>query len=269
MNLAFHLDRWSFRIVLWLIAATGLFFLVFPTIVVLVTSLTASETLRFPPDSYSLRWYRELADALQIRNAALNSLFVAAVTTIGSVVLGIAGALAIGRSQKPWARSLDMLFMSPLLLPQLAYGFAALMMFSLMGARLSTMTLILGHIVVCVPFVLRTTIAALAQLSSALLESSHSLGAGRFYTFRRITFPLIRPGVWAGAFIAFMSSFDNVPVSLFLTDPQLEVLPIHLWQIINNELDARAASTAGVLIIITLVLLVVMERASGITRYMK
>ncbi|MGI9333688.1 MAG: ABC transporter permease [Gammaproteobacteria bacterium] len=269
MNWRFELDRWSFRLVFFLIAAVGMFFLVFPTIVVLITSLTASEFLQFPPQEYSLRWYRELKDAIQIRDAALNSFAVAIATAIGSIVLGVAGALAIARSKANWAKGLDMAFMSPLLLPQLAYGFAALMMFSLMGAKLSIWLLIIGHIAVCVPFVIRTTIAALSQLSNSLLESSYSLGAGRMYTFRRVIYPLIRPGVMAGAFLAFMSSFDNVPVSLFLTDPKIEVLPIHLWQIINNQLDPRAASTAGVLIIVTVVLLVIMERVSGVTRYMR
>ncbi len=269
MNWRFELDRWSFRIVFAAIAAVGMFFLVFPTIVVLITSLTASEFLQFPPKEYSLRWYWELKDAVQIRDAATNSFVVAFATTVGAIVLGVSGALAIARSNARWAKGLDMAFMSPLLLPQLAYGFAALMMFSLAGARLSIWLLIIGHIAVCVPFVIRTTIAALAQLSNSLLESSYSLGAGKLYTFRRVTYPLIRPGIMAGAFLAFMSSFDNVPVSLFLTDPQIEVLPIHLWQIINNELDARAASAAGVLIILTVVLLVIMERLSGVTRYMR
>ncbi len=262
-------DKASFYLVFALVAGIGLFFLVFPTVVILVTSLTAAETLHFPPEEYSLHWYWALKDAYQIRNAAWNSFLVALITTLLSVGLGTAGALAIGRSQAGWAKALDMTFMSPLLLPALAFGFAALMMFSLLGVRLSITTLVIGHIVVCVPFVLRTTIAALAQLDPAMLECSYSLGAGRFYTFRRITFPLIKRGVWAGAFIAFMSSFDNVPVSLFLTDPQIEVLPIHLWQIINNELDARAASASGVLVILTLVLLLIMERISGVTRYMR
>lgn len=269
MNWAYELDRWSFRIVFFLIAAVGMFFLIFPTVVVLITSLTGSGILEFPPKSYSLRWYRELVDAVQIRNAAANSLLVAVMTTLGAIVLGVSAALAVAHSSARWAKSLDMAFMSPLLLPQLSYGFAALMLFSFSGARLSLPVLIVGHIAVCVPFVLRTTVAALSQLSKSLLESSYSLGAGKWYTFRRVTFPMIRSGVYAGAFLAFVSSFDNVPVSLFLTDPQIEMLPIHLWQIINNDLDARAASTAGVLILLTVVVLIVMEKLSGVTKYIR
>jgi ABC-type spermidine/putrescine transport system permease subunit II len=111
-----------------------------------------------------------------------------------SVVLGVAGALAIARNPAAWARALDSLFMSPLLLPALAFGFAALTTFSVIGVRLGFWTLVIGHVVVGVPFVLRTTIASLAKLDPALLESSASLGAGGRYTFRRVTLPLIARG---------------------------------------------------------------------------
>jgi putative spermidine/putrescine transport system permease protein len=133
-----------------------------------------------------------------------------------SIVLGVAAALAIARSPNLSARVLDSLFMSPLVLPALAFGLSALMLFSLVGLPVSPLTLVIGHTVVCVPYVVRNTVAALAQLEPTLLESSAILGASRWYTFRRIVLPLIRPGVIAGAFISFMSSFDNVPVSLFL-----------------------------------------------------
>ncbi len=122
---------------------------------------------------------------------------------------------------------------------------------------------------VCAPFVLRTTTAALAQLDPALLESSASLGAGRLYTFRRVTLPLIGRGIGAGAFLAFMASFDNVPVSLFLSDARTEVLPIHLWQIIETSLDVRAAAASGALIVLTLVLMLVAERLAGLSRQLR
>ena len=100
----------------------------------------------------------------------------------------------------------------------------------------------------------------------ALLDASLSLGAGRFFTFRRVTLPLIGRGIAAGAFLAFMASFDNVPVSLFLTDARTEVLPIHLWQIIDTDLDVRTAAASGVLIVATVVLMVAAERFAGLSK---
>ena len=269
VRLGVVLDRVSFTLVFGAIALIGFFFLVFPTVVVLGTSFTASETLRFPPEGFSLHLYRDLLQASQMQSAALNSLVVATITTVLSVTLGVSGALAIGRSNALWARILDNVFMSPLFLPAIAFGFAALMLFSLLQVKLSLLTLLIGHTVVCVPFVIRTTVAALSQMNPALLESSQSLGASKLYTFRRVTLPIIKPGIISGAFLAFMASFDNVPVSLFLTNPRTEVLPIYLWQIINSQLDARAAAAAAFLIFFTVILLVIMERVAGVTRYMR
>src|SRR5439155_14131610 len=114
------------------------------------------------------------------------------------VVLGTAAALGIARNRSALARACDVLFMSPLLLPALAFGFAALIFIHKLGFAPSIPFLVLGHIVVCVPFVLRTTIAALSQLDPALLDASYSLGGGRLMTFRRVTLPLIAP-VWPPA----------------------------------------------------------------------
>jgi putative spermidine/putrescine transport system permease protein len=190
-------------------------------------------------------------------------------TTLLSVVLGTAAALGIARSRSAFARACDILFMSPLLLPALAFGFAALIFIHKFGFSPSIPFLVLGHIVVCVPFVLRTTIAALSQLDPALIDASYSLGGSQLMTFRRVTLPLIAPGLGAGAFLAFMASFDNVPVSLFLADERTEMLPIHLWQQIETNLDVRTAAVSGLIVIFTLILMLLAERLAGLTRQMR
>jgi putative spermidine/putrescine transport system permease protein len=159
--------------------------------------------------------------------------------------------------------------MSPLMLPTLALGLALLMMFNLMGQGLSRFTLVVGHIAICAPYILRTTAASLSQLDPVLLESARSLGAPPLFAFRTVTLPLVLPGIGAGAFIAFMASFDNVAISLFLSDARSEVLPIRMWHIIEANLDVRAAAASGVLIAATIVLGVVMERLAGISRHLR
>jgi putative spermidine/putrescine transport system permease protein len=259
----------SLRLAFGALATIATVFLLAPTVVVLLTSFTASQSLRFPPDGLSLRWYWALLDADQMQRAAWNSLVVAFWATVLSVVLGTAGALGIARSRSRWVRGLDVLFMSPLILPALAFGFAALIFVHRLGLRPNIPFLVLGHVVVCVPFVLRTTLAALTQLDPALLDASYSLGADRWTTFRRVTLPLIGRGIGAGAFLAFMASFDNVPVSLFLADERTEVLPIHLWQQIETNLDVRTAAASGVIVIVTLLAMLVAERAAGLTRQLR
>ena len=127
-------------------------------------------------------------------------------------------------------------------------------------------TLVIGHTVVCVPYVIRTTSSALMQLPPALLESAASLGASRAHALRRITLPLIAPGIAAGAFIAFMSSFDNTAVSLFLRDARTDMLPIRMWGMMETSLDVRVAAASGVLVAAAFLLLVVMDRAVGLVR---
>jgi putative spermidine/putrescine transport system permease protein len=261
-------DALSLRVVFLTLTGIAVVFLVGPSLIVIITSLTASQSLRFPPNGLSLQWYVALLDADQMQRAAWTSLVVAAWTTAIAAVLGIAAALALARSRGAWGNAFDLLFMSPLLLPALAFGFAALVFIYRLGLRPSVPLLVLGHVVVCVPFVLRTTLAALTQLDPALLDASASLGASHWMTFRRVTLPLIGRGVGAGSFLAFMASFDNVPVSLFLADERTEVLPIHLWQQIETNLDVRTAAASGLIVLITLVLMLLAERFAGLTRQM-
>lgn len=258
-----------FRASLGLLAVLTVILLIAPTAVVFIVSFTDSYSLKFPPKAYSTRWYAELWDASQLHFAALNSIKVGMATTLLSVLLGVSASLAIARSRSALARALDGLFMSPLVLPALAFGFAALMTFSAVGWSVSITTLIIGHTAVCVPYVIRTTSAALAQMDPALLESSASLGASRLYSFRQVTLPLIRPGVMAGAFIAFMSSFDNVPVSLFLRDARTDMLPIRMWQDLEGKLDVTIAALSGVIIIFTLIMMIVMERVVGLSKRLR
>lgn len=251
------------------LAAVALVILIGPVLIVLATSLTDSHAIRFPPEGLSLRWYALLLDPVQssqIHRAASNTLTVAALAALLATVLGTMAAMALARSASVRARALDGFFMSPLVLPGLAFGLAALVYFTLLGFRLSINLLVAGHLIVVVPFVLRTVGASLSQLDPALLDASASLGAGRFYTFRRVTLPLIAPGIAAGAFLAFMASVDNVPVSLFLSSARTDMLPIRMWGMMESTLDVRVAAVSGVLIAAAFVLMVVMERLVGLTR---
>ena len=192
--------------------------IVAPVIIVLMTSFTEGQVLKFPPKGFSLDWYAQLFDPVksrQIHKTAGNSLQIAAFSTLFGVVLATLASLGLGRSRTKLARVADSFFMSPLVLPGITFGLAALVYFSLLGFRPSIELMIAGHMIVTMPFILRTTTASLSQLDPALLDSSQSLGASWLYTLRRVTLPLIAPGIAAGAFLAFMASIDNVPVSLF------------------------------------------------------
>jgi putative spermidine/putrescine transport system permease protein len=266
------LGELSYAVAVVGLASVALVILVGPVLIVLATSFTDSRSIRFPPTGFSLQWYGQLFDPVrssQIHRAASNTLEVAALAAALASLLGTMAALALARSRSSGARALDAFFMSPLVLPGLAFGLAALVYFTLLGFRPSLELLIAGHLIVIVPFVLRTVGASLSQLDPALLDASASLGASRAYTFRRVTLPLIAPGIGAGAFLAFMASVDNVPVSLFLSSARTDMLPIRMWGMMESTLDVRVAAVSGVLIVAAFVLMVVMERLVGLTRRMR
>jgi putative spermidine/putrescine transport system permease protein len=262
----------SYSLVVWALATIAIFILVGPVLIILITSFTDNRSLKFPPTGFSLEWYAELFDAArsrQIHRAAGNSLEVALWATALATLFGTAASLAIARSGRQWARMLDTMFMSPMILPGVAFGLAALMYFTFLGFRPSLNLIILGHAIIIVPFVVRTTAASLSQLDLALLESSESLGASWFYTLRRVTLPIIAPGISAGAFLAFMASIDNVPVSLFLSGPRSDMLPIRLWGMIESTLDVRVAAISGLFVSTVILLMLVMERVVGLTKRMR
>jgi putative spermidine/putrescine transport system permease protein len=267
---ASRLERWSFALAFGIAGGIAIALLVAPTLIVVITSFTSAYSLKFPPPGYSPRWYVALwNDSPEILAAAQLSVEVAALATAIATVLAVAGAVALARRREAWARILDAVFMSPLMLPTLALGLALLVLFNVMGRGLSMTTLVIGHVAICAPYILRTTAASLLQLDPALLDSARSLGARPWFTFRTVTLPLVAPGIGAGAFIAFMASFDNVAISLFLSDARSEVLPIRMWHIIEANLDVRAAAASGVLIGAAVVLMLVLERLTGVSRHLR
>ena len=269
-TLASALERRSFFSLRGGLARVAGGLLIAPTVVVLITSFTSGFSLKFPPPGYSPRWYLALwTESPEIIAALVLSLKVAALATSVSIVLAVSAALPLARRPEAWARAVEAFFLSPLMLPTLAIGLALLMLFNLAGGGLSFWTLVAGHIAITAPYVFRTTTASLVQLDGALFECARSLGASPLFLFRTVTLPLIFRGVAAGAFIGFMYSFDNVAVSLFLSDARSEVLPIRMWHLIESSLDVRAAAVSGVLILATLLLMVVMERVAGISRHLR
>ncbi|NEQ42882.1 MAG: ABC transporter permease [Leptolyngbya sp. SIOISBB] len=260
-------SRVTFNAALRLGAYTALVLLTAPTIIILIASFSSGETLQFPPDGLSIKWYIALRELPELWAAAWNSLWVATVTTLTCIALGFAAALVISERRTPLTQSLEALFMSPLAMPALSVGLALLVFFNFIGWRVSVTTLIISHIVVGVPYLVRTILVSLSQMSSSFRDASASLGAGSWYTFRHVTFPLARQGVIAGSFITFLTSFDNITVSLFVSDARTQVLPVRMWTLVQNNLDVRAASIAGFLVFVTAILMLAMERFVNLSRF--
>lgn len=258
-----HAVFWT---VMWGLGLGGLLYLLLPTLIIVLASFTASDYIAFPPEGLSLRWFVRLWQLEEVRVSAGRSLLVALGATAISVVLGVAAAFPLVRGQFPGRETLNAFLMSPLILPSLVYGLAALMFVSAIGVPLSVPVLVLSHVAIIVPYVIRTTAASLALLDPHLEEAARSLGANPWQTFLRVVLPNLLPGIATGAAFAFISSFDNLTVSLFLADPRVETLPIRLFAMINFDLDPAAAAISAVLVVLAFAVVLLAHWAVGLSR---
>ena len=259
----------AFWVAIWTVSLLALVYLLLPTLIIVGASFTSTDFIAFPPEGLSLRWFAKLWELEAVRSAAARSLGIAAAATSVAVALGVAAAFPLVRGSFPGREVLNALLMSPLVLPSLVYGLAALIFVSALGLQLSITVLVLSHVAIIVPYVIRTTAASLALLDPQLEDAARSLGANVWRTFLYVVFPNLLPGIATGGAFAFISSFDNLTVSLFLAGPRVETLPIRLFAMIEFDLDPSVAAISTVLVLITLAVVLIAHRAVGLTRIVR
>jgi spermidine/putrescine transport system permease protein len=236
-------------------------FLYLPLAIVVLYSFSAPDIARWPIAGYTFDWYGELARDEEIRQALQLSLIIGVVSASVAVVLGTLAALAIDRYEFPGKAALRYAVVLPITLPGIVTGVAMLSFFSLLTWPMSRWTLIIGHATFCIALVLNTVVARLGQLPRNLNEASADLGASPWRTFWRVTFPLIRPGILAGAVLAFTLSFDEVIVSFFLQGRE-PTLPLLIWGRLRIGLSPEINAAATVIILVSLVAVLLSNRLS-------
>jgi len=251
---------------MWALSLGAVVYLLLPTLIIVGASFTASDYIAFPPIGLSARWFKTLWGMEPVRAAALRSLVVAAAATTVATVLGVAASFPLVRGRFAGREAIASLLMSPLILPSLVYGLAALVFVSALGIPLSVPVLVASHVAIVMPYVMRTTMASLALLDVELEDAARSLGADVVQTFWRVILPNLMPGVLTGAAFAFISSFDNLTVSLLLAGPRVETLPIRLFAMIEFSLDPTAAAICTVLVAVALAVVLLAHWAIGLTR---
>jgi putative spermidine/putrescine transport system permease protein len=246
-----------------------LFFLLAPLAVIAIFAVNPTPYISFPPVGVTLRWFEKFFTSAEFMNALWLSLEVAAAVLALSMTLGAMCALALARGNLPGARLLTAFFMSPLMLPAMLTGLSLFQLYLLAGIGRPVWGLVLGHTLVAVPYVLRTTLAVLHNFDRRIEEAAAVLGAGPFRVFYEVTLPLIRPGVVAGGIFAFIVSFDQFPISLFLVLPQHETLPVVLFNYMKFDLDGAIAAASMVSILMALSVVLVLEKLIGLKAYVK
>jgi putative spermidine/putrescine transport system permease protein len=257
------------RIVYRAINALVLFFLLAPLAVVVVFAVNPTPFIQFPPIGVTGRWFAKFVASPDFMNSLALSLQVAAATVVLAMLVGASAALAIARGGLPGARLITALFLAPLMLPAILTGLALFQLVLSLGFGRPVWALVVGHTVVAVPYVIRTTLAVLADFDRRIEEAAASLGAGPLRVFFEVTLPLIRPGVIAGGIFAFIVSFDQFPISLFLVAPNRETLPIVMFNYMKFDLDGTIAAASTVSILLALAVVLTIDRVVGLRATMK
>jgi putative spermidine/putrescine transport system permease protein len=233
--------------------------------VVVLASFTSTAYLSFPPAGISLRWFARLLASAEILRAGRTSLTVAALATAGALILGVVTAFPLVRGRFRGRDGVLAFTLAPLMLPSVVLGVALLFFFGFLGIRLSLATLVVSHVMITFPYVLRTSAAALTQVDVALEEAAANLGATSWQTLRHVTLPLLVPGLAVGAGFAFIESFDNLALSIFVAGQRQETLPMRLFQLLVSDIDPVVAAVSTTLIAASVVVLVLVYRLAGLT----
>ena len=250
----------------WLICSAVLFFLIFPLLVITPLSFNAvpfftftKEMLAFDPAGYSLVWYEEFFTSLIWQGAIRNSVIIAFFSTIIATFLGTLASLGLSRPQMPYRTLLMSLLISPMIVPLIISAAGMFFFYSRIGLQATHLGVILAHAVLGTPFVVITVTATLTGFDNNLIRASQSLGASPTTTFFKIIVPLITPGVISGALFAFVTSFDEVVVVLFVGSYKQRTIPWQMFSGIREQISPTILAAATLLIIVTIALLTTLE----------
>jgi spermidine/putrescine transport system permease protein len=234
-------------------------FLYAPIVILLIFSFNKSAIPTFPLSGFTFHWYREFLSNADLRSALETSAIVAALSSTGAVVLGILASLALTRRRFTGQSAVSALLLSPLVIPYVVFGISLLLLFHTIGVPRSLLTVVIGHIVISLPYTILVLVPRLDQIDASLEEAAFDLGASRLRTFRSITLPLILPAVLSAFLIAFTTSFDEYAVASFVVGSRI-TFPIYLYSALRfpSQLP-QVIAVAVVVLVLSLTVVIVAE----------
>ena len=246
-------------------------FVLAPLVVICLVAFTPENTLSMPnflnpTKGFSLRWFAAIFEHPDFVTSFRNSLLLAFASATLAVIIAVPAGLAIDRHAFPGRDALNALFLSPLIIPHLVLGVAFLRLFALIGATGSFGWLIASHVIIILPYVLRLVLAALSGLDRSAEAAALTLGASPATVFRRITAPMILPGITGGWLLAFINSFDELTMSIFVTAPQTVTLPVRMYMYATESIDPMMAAVSALMIALTAAAMLLLDRAFGLDR---
>ena len=252
----------SFHGVAWL----ALIFLMLPILVIIPLSFNAEPyftftegMLAFEADAYSLKWYQEILSDDKWILAIKNSFYIGFFSTIIATVLGTCAAIGLSNPSMPFQRIIMAILLSPMIVPLIITAAGMFFFYSQLNIAGTYIGIIMAHAALGTPFVIITVNAALAGFDYSLVRASMSLGASPLMTFFKVIVPLIRPGVISGALFAFITSFDEVVVVLFLAGPEQRTIPRQMFSGLREQINPTILAVATLLIVISVLMLITIE----------
>jgi len=234
-------------------------FLSLPVFIVLPISFSSAKYLQFPPKGFSLQWYEDYFSDRVWLSATFLSLRVATITMVLATVLGIMASLALVRGKFRGKSVIHAFLLSPMIIPVIIIAISVYFFFAKLRLIGTSLGLILAHTVLALPFVVVNVSATLRGFDETLERAAMSLGANRIKTFLKVTFPLIRPGVISGALFAFITSFDEVVIAIFISGAYAVTLPKQMWDGIRISLNPTIAAVSSILVCFSIALMLAIE----------
>lgn len=250
-------------VLFWTANVLIVLFIVAPLLVVAASAVTSTGYLVFPPQGFSLKWFATAFQNDGFIDGLVTSVWLGLLATLICVVCGTLAAYGISRVPGRFTAALEQIFLSPLLLPAAVLGLGLLQVLSLSGWRGYFLGGLLAHFIVASPFVVRACLSGLRQLDPKIVEASQSLGAGSVRTFLRVVVPSITPSIASGAIFAFVISFDEAVVTLFLVGPNFETLPVNIFTYVQYSNDPSVAAISTIILVICAVLVGLLNKAQG------
>ena len=246
------------RILMAALGALTVLYLLAPTLVIVPMSFTEARILSFPPQGFTLQWYEKMITDRQWSTGIVNSLEVAVLTTVLATVLGTLAALGLSRGRFAGRSLVNALVLSPLIVPVVVIAIGMFGLFVQWRLAGSLVGLVLAHTALALPFVVVAVSASLRTMDRNLELAAANLGANPRRSFFNITFPIILPGVVTGAIFAFITSWDEVVVAIFMTSARFRTLPVEMWEQVRQAVDPTVAAVSTTLLVVTTVLLVML-----------
>ncbi|WP_419905452.1 ABC transporter permease [Kiloniella sp.] len=241
-------------------------FILAPLLMVIAVSFTDKGYLSLPTDGLSLRWFYAIWDNPDFIDAFWVSVWLALVSATIAVIIAVPASLAIARKKFPGREVIAAFLLSPLMIPHLVLGVAFLQFYSKIGLGGSFYGLLAAHVILITPYALRLALASATGLPREAEDAALTLGASRFTVFRRITLPLILPGVAGGWLLSFITSFDELTMSVFVASPATQTLPVRMYHHITQTIDPLIASVSTVLIVLTFGVMLILDRFYGLDK---